>query len=287
MCKLKPSQAIVPAFQLQFKPSQAIVPAFQLQFKPSQPSGQPFQQRIFEFYQPFLGPPRLASFCHQFLHDFVLVISFRKRHIHMSSRRPVQWTPTWRSQTELSGVLSASPETCTVDGIHKNRNTFRVQVVPIRVEPQVFVDILAPWPPWLISKAATRCLVLRSGETASVQPGGKVFLRYFVICALDAMLGGPCLNWNKEVFHAVVCRSTYRDKFIWKLALPVFLRPFACNCPDLACRVILVGHPCEKAWHAEVSSWLKLQKETSKVSKRSSLYFWHSPPNYLDGLCLG
>ena len=65
-----------------------------------------------------------------------------------------------------------------VDGIHKNRNTFRVQVVPIRVEPQVFVDILAPWPPWLISKAATRCLVLRSGETASVQPGGKVFLRY-------------------------------------------------------------------------------------------------------------
>ena len=36
LCKLKPSQAIVPAFQLQFKPSQAIVPAFQLQFKPSQ-----------------------------------------------------------------------------------------------------------------------------------------------------------------------------------------------------------------------------------------------------------
>ena len=44
---------------------------------------------------------------------------------------------------------------------------------------------------------------------------------------------------------------------------------------------ILVSHRCEKAWHAESSSWLKLQKETSKVSKRSTLYFWRSPPNYL------
>ena len=166
-----------------------------------------------------------------------------------------------------------------MDGIHKNRNTFRVQVVPIRVEPQVPLSTSWNRDPWLISKA--RLLVVWFDAMVKQllrSLAANVFLRYLRF-SCNPRRPLPQLE-QRGLSRCGMQKHLYRDKFIWKLAMPVFLRPFACNCPDLACRVILVGHRCEKAWRAESSSWLKLQKETSKVSKRSSLYFWQLPVHY-------
>ena len=148
-------------------------------------------------------------------------------------------------------------------------------MVPIRVEPQVFVDILAPNPRGFFLRRLLVVWFYAVVKQLLCSLAAKVFLRYLHFRC------NPRRPLPQLEQRGLSRCGMQRNLFIWKLALPVFLRPFACNCPDLACRVILVGHPCEKAWHAEASSWLKLQKETSKVSKRSSLYFWHSPPNYL------
>ena len=139
----------------------------------------------------------------------------------------------------------------------------------------MFVDILAPSPRGFFLRRLLVVWFYAVVKQLLCSLAAKVFLRYLHFRC------NPRRPLPQLEQRGLSRCGMQRNVFIWKLALPVFLRPFACNCPDLACRVILVGHPCEKAWHAESSSWLKLQKETSKVSKRSSLYFWHSPPNYL------